>query len=261
MSTIEPGQDRTIGPEPVGPAPVDTSTAPPPEVTAPAEAETFPRSYVEDLRAENAKWRTQLRDLEGAFEGYEPEERAALVEFLKLSRAAERGDQAAAAQLEEMLAGDETPPETPAEQPMTAEDFRRLAREEAEQAFSQRETVRAQDDAVREIMSEARSLGYATNPTEKGYVDYQRLCYLAIHSVPEDTPQENTIKAAHEMLQAEKAAERATVIEEYLAGKESQAEGSLRIPNGQGAAPATAQTPRTFEEARQSLHERLTRGA
>ena len=258
MSVVEPGQDRTIGPEPVSPAHVDVPRETLPE--PPPEPDTFPRAYVEELRQEAAKWRTQLREYEGAFEGYDPEEREALVEFLRLSHAAGQGDQAAAAQLQEMLGEDaQEVPEVP-DTPMTAEDFRRLAREEAETLVAARDQAREQDNAVTQIINEAKSLGYQTDPGQKGYVDYQRLCYLAIHETPEGTSQDKTLQVAHELLQAEKAAERAAVIDEYLSGKAEATDGSLRL-GGPGTAPTTPRIPKTFEEARQFLHDRLERGA
>lgn len=63
-ATMDPPADKvTTAPKPDNPKPEDDKP----------QGDTFPRSYVEELRAENASWRTKVRDLEKKFEDMETE--------------------------------------------------------------------------------------------------------------------------------------------------------------------------------------------
>ena len=52
------------------PAQTDTSEEPQLDAAVEAEPDTFPRSYVEQLRAENGRYRQQLRDREAQLDGH-----------------------------------------------------------------------------------------------------------------------------------------------------------------------------------------------
>ena len=251
MSLVEPGQDRTIGPEPVGPAPQPAAVPPVNPTTAePAsEPDTFDRAYVEDLRKENAKWRTQLREYEASFEGVDPDQVKALGEFARLSLAAEGGDVEAARKLEEML-GEEPGEPAPASTPAPTFDeahFRQLAREEAERIVAtERDQTRTQT-AIQDVITRAEALGY-----KHGSPDYVLLMQAAnsLETLPEDG---DLLRAGDALVKAYKQ----QIVEEYLSGKEAETNGAPRVPTGGGVAPSQARVPTSWAEARQFLHERL----
>lgn len=251
MSFVEPGQQRVIGPDPVGPAdPPRAPDNPEPEVpeTAPItdtapDSDTFDREYVVGLRAEAAKYRTQLREYEADFEGVDPEQRKLLAQFARLSLAAENGDEDAIAQLQEFYA-DEPPVEqesqaavTQVEKPMTEERFRELAREEAQNLVKEQQQIQN----INSVLTRAKEWGFETTPGAKGYDQYQRLCYIAINDISQEVATNgDVLAAAKDQYEAERADERRQIIEDYLSGKEADTEGSLLVAGSNGA-PGTRQ--------------------
>lgn len=243
--------DIATQPNPMEPAAAaDTAVA----AAEAAEPETFDREYVHELRQEAAKWRTQLRELEAEFDGIDPDERKALAEFVRLSRAAEAGDEDAAAALTEMLGGDDESAEE-APQAFDEEAYRRLAREEAQRLVEEREQARQQDDAIRSVQKQAEALGY-----EQGSEDYILLMRAANSLDPNE--HSDLIAAADGVVKQYKQ----QIIEAYLASKEAATEGSPA--NGVGVAPSTATLPWTpemtekqkFAAVRASLSERIRQG-
>lgn len=262
MSLLEPGESRTIGPEPVGPAPVSAKDAADTAVIADAqpdpEPKVFDEAYVKELRAENAKWRTQLREREAIFDGLEPEEVAQLAEWGRLSKQAEAGDQDALARLNEMLGTDDEPEPTPQPVQFDEAKFRQLAREEAEAIAEEKEKVRQ----VNEVMGMARGWGFETQRGQKGFDRYQRLCYIAANEIDTSTlGNRHLMEAAKEKLEADEADWKQQVIEEYLANKGARTDTSPLTPTGSGVAPAPApRQAKSWAEARDMLRERLSAG-
>lgn len=254
MSIIEPGEQRVIGPEPAGPAQPATP-APDTEIVVdvpgeftPDEPDTFDRKYVEELRAENAKWRTQLREREALFEGLEADEVTQLAEFARLSKKAETGDEEAIKALNEMLGDEEVETAAPSEPaPVFDEErFRKLAREEAERIAADRDSQRAQRESIQTIVHRAEELGY-----KQGSEDYVLLMRAANSINPDEHPD---LLAEGDRLVKEYKAQ---IVESYLAAKEGRAEASPTIPSGSGVAPSSARVPASFPEARDSLRQRL----
>ena len=66
------------GPAPAAPAEEEASQL---DASLPEGEDTFPREYVEKLRAEAAKHRTRARDIESSFDGYSPAEKARFLEL------------------------------------------------------------------------------------------------------------------------------------------------------------------------------------
>lgn len=131
----------------------------------PEGQDSFPREYVEKLRAEAAQRRTQLREYEQVFEGYEPEERSRYLELVGKLR-----DQPEAALEEfrgvtERLAkqlGKEFPTMTdapaPAEEPVSEEsDDERIARLVDERLAAERE-AREKEEGIKATYAEAEAL-------------------------------------------------------------------------------------------------------
>jgi len=253
MTTFQPdAEEPTIGPEPVGPAPApilkDEPAAEVVEETPTAEQDMFPRSYVEELRQEAADRRLQLREYEEAFGELDADDRSTVLEFFKLQNAANRGDVEAAQQLEAFYQED---PEPIGEQPpLTMEDFRAMAREEAQTLIQTQQAQQFQAQAVQTVQDQAKTLGY-----ELGSDDYVLLMKRANGLDPEGV--EDLLTTAHTQITAEKETARQAIIDAYIAEKEAVQSGSPALPQTNGATPSLRETPRTFVDAREALHERL----
>ena len=257
MSMIEPDQGRTIGPDPVGPAP-----EPEPVVEAQvedtrveaAEPDTFDRKYVEELRRENAKWRTQAQQYNEVFGDLDDEDKQAWFQIIDLANS---GDPDAIQYLGQALGfvGEEAPEsQVPSDEFLTREQAvelaREIAREEARAEAEQRDAVRNHQQQIDTIQSRAKN----EFGVEPGSDDYVLLLHRANQLDPSDVEGGDLLAAAHAQLQAEKQAQ----WDAFVAQKTQAAAGSPIIAPGNGMAPSTAQTPKSWAEARNSLHERLS---
>ena len=241
---IIPDSDDTFeGLEPAASiAEVEAAVAPEVVETSAPEPDMFPRAYVEELRQDAARYRTQYREMESKFDGYTEDERAALLDYIHLIRRAESGDAEAEAQLAEMFEEEQEP--EPIQQ-FDEETFRRLAREEATRLVQEQSAVQAQQAAVQGVQSRATELGYTV-----GSEDYILLLKFA-NEVQSDDP----ISDGHAKVQAYKQ----SIIDAHLKAIQSQNAGVATQPVTNGAAPTNIDEPKTFEAARNALHERLTR--
>lgn len=268
MSIIEtPDEQEPIGPDAVG----LTQEAPAAEAVVEAVEsgevpfESLPSSWQEEvkkLRQEAADRRVKLHEYEGLFEGFDETEAAAWQDFIKLQAAARRGDPDAIAALQEIMAEDdeeESEPEPETQAPPSLDEIRRLAREEAEAAYAQREQVEQERRAVEGVMSRAREMGYETERGKPGFEDYQLLTYYAMLPSTEGGP--DVLKRADEMVKAHHRA----LIDKYLTEKGEVADQSIATPAGNGASPGTARLPfdpnmsekQKWNAVRGSLTERL----
>lgn len=237
---LEPASTPNSTPDPAPTQQADTQ-----------EPDTFDRSYVEELRREAAGYRTQLREMESYFDGYTPEERDALGQYLQLSRAAEQGDPEAIAILNELFDDgqgyDDGQFMEPGDDYLDEDTLREIARQEAYDLFSQELSQRDQAQAVAQVQSTAEQMGYDQNSE-----DYILLLKFANDLDPSEHP--DLLAAADQQVKAYKQ----QIIDSYINEKQQQANGP-RTPQSNGAAPNLAQPPRTLAEARQALHDRLTR--
>ena len=254
MSIIEPEQGRTIGPDPVGPAPepvVEAQVEEAPVVETPAEPDMFDRKYVEDLRRENAKWRTQAQQYNEVFGDLDDEDKQAWFQIIDLANS---GDPDAIQYLGQALGfvGEEAPVEEPVDQPqyLTPEQAREIARQEAYELLSAQEEQRSRAQQIDTIQSRAKN----EFGVEPGSDDYVLLLHRANQLDPSEVEGGDLLAAAHAQLQAEKQAQ----WDAFVAQKTQAAAGSPIIAPGNGMAPSTAQTPKSWAEARNSLHERLS---
>lgn len=238
----------------LGPAPAEAviETAPPvvedePAVEPDPEPDMFPRDYVEELRREAAEWRTKYQGYNQRFDGYTEDEREALLDYMFHARRAEAGDPESIQWLNEMFGAEDDDPGIP-EPPQPQFDeatFRQLAREEAARLVQEQQAQAAQVQAVQTVQTRAQELGY-----EVGSDDYILLLKYA-NEVEADDP----IQAGHDKVQAYKQ----QIIQQHLASIQAQNDQIPSIPRDGGQAPSQATAPRTFAEARQAMHERLTR--
>lgn len=236
--------------EPVGPEPVATPEppAPPPAAELPPDPDpdTFSREYVQDLRQENAKYRTRARAYEEAFDGYDDDTQTAILEWVRLQRLASEGDADAAAQLEEMFGGDDEAPASPASaslpsepapQYLTMDQARELFREE----MGQIEQARAQQDGVNQVIARARDLGYEPgNEDTPPSPDYILLMQFA--NRPDVIDQPDAMAAADALVKEYKAA----IVAEHVGKKEKQADTTPAISQpGAAAQPDHSTRPWT----------------
>ncbi len=215
------------------------------------EPDMFDRAYVEELRREAAGYRTQLREVESYFDGYTPEERDALGQYLQLSRAAEQGDPEAIAILNELFDDgqgyDDGQFMDEGDEYLDEDTLREIARQEAYDLFMEEQAQRDQMQAVAQVQSTAEQMGY-----DQGSEDYILLLKFANDLDPDEHP--DLLAAADQQVKAYKQ----QIIDSYINEKQQQANGP-RIPQSSGSAPNLAQPPRTLAEARQALHDRLMR--
>lgn len=237
--------DEDLGPDPVDPEPepVATVEAPPEEAPAP-EPDMFPRDYVEELRREAAEWRTKYQSYNQKFDGYTDDEKEALLDYMFHARRAEAGDPESINWLNEMFGADDDALADSAPQ-FDEATFRQLAREEAERLVQEQQAQQAQVQAVHTVQSRAQDLGY-----EVGSDDYILLLKYANEADGDDP-----IASGHERVQAYKQ----QIIDAHLKTIQNQNAQQPNLPRQAGSAPSQASPPRTFEEARNAMHERLTR--
>lgn len=216
----------------------ETPETPAPEtpVETPAETETFDRTYVEKLRQEAAEHRTKYAPYRDAFEGYDDESREAL---LDIARQIVESPRDAAKRMVEVAKG------------LTGEEFEKLLEdqgpqyltaEDLDKQLSARQQKEQEEQAVKAVQSEAKTLGY-----EEGTAGYADLMFRAFNE------HEGDLDAAHKAREAEKQ----EIISEYL---KSKAAGNDNFPpvtaDGSGAA-GDGGPPKDFAGARAALTERL----
>jgi hypothetical protein len=214
----------------------------------------FDRSYVEELRQENAKYRTRAKSYEEAFDGYSDEDKETLLTYVRLTGLANAGDQDAATQLAEMFGGedDEDTDDYTAPEPV---DYRAIAREEAEAALTARETARHQEEGIAAVRKAGEDLGYAFGSED--YILFVRGANEAANAGSDDpiAAGDVAVKAYHQQ-----------VLERFLALKGQQADGTI-APTPQGGAPSLSTRPWTddmsesqrFSKVAESALERFQR--
>lgn len=208
--------------------------------------DVFPREYVESLRRENAKYRTRAQQYEQAFSGYDDEQREALLTYIQLSAAAQRGDKEAAAQLRAWF-GEDTDEivEVPAD---PVEAARQVAREEAQRLLAEREAEAERERAITAIRERAEQLGY--KPDSEEYV-----LLLKYANTPEAANTDDPLAYGDEMVKSY----RQRIIDEYIASVERRGEGP-RLADLGVSPKVPVEPPRSFAEARERMRERLQAG-
>lgn len=226
-----PVTDAASTPDPVA------STTPAPDTTTTSEPDTFSREYVQELRREAAGYRERAKAGEQyseIFGAYSDEDRAA---WLELGKAWKDDPKTAAANMKRIAeaALEQYVEQMEADnQPLTRAEYKAM-QEQAVKAAKEAETQAR-------IEHEAASLGYS-----KDSLDYEILLLTAARTSNGD------IKAAHEALRAQKQ----KAIDEFLAQKAAEAEGSPKPPVGSGGAASTERKIDGWNSARASLEARI----
>jgi hypothetical protein len=249
------------GPPPAEPVADDPSQL---DDDLPEGEDTFPREYVEKLRAEAAKHRTRARDIESSFDGYSPAEKT---RFLELASQLSTDPEAAytefaavtdrlATQLgkEKVTVESEETPEVapvaaaipaldPAPAALSAADIEQIVadRIEAERAST------AEQDQVAKTFAEAEAI-------DPGYADPAAKAHLFAVAQTNGTD----LVGAHEIITGKLNEVIEAAIEDYRAGLRSGKTHAPRLPAGDPSAGTEAKgPPKTLAEARASMEERL----
>lgn len=206
----------------------------------PDGVDKFDRGYVTKIREEAAKYRTEYAPFRDAFDGYDPEDRDAL---LTLAKELQENPSAAARRMLEAsraIAGDDF------EKWVTGDDQPEYLTPEALDArLQERESQQRLAAETAAIQKEAIDLGYQENTA-----DHAKLFWLAANQTNGD------LKAAHEAIAAEKQA----VIDAYVAEIKAKGERFPTTPTqvtGQPSNQGENSQPRTIDDASRLLRERL----
>ncbi|HEV7535238.1 MAG TPA: hypothetical protein VGP90_06360 [Acidimicrobiia bacterium] len=227
-------------------APSAPSAAPDIFGETPNDQAVFDRSYVERLRTEGARYRTehnatrqQLSAYETAFGGYAPEDRQVWMDLASTwannpAEAAEMMNTIAQAVL--TPEGDAAP-ETPAE-PVTAEEMAGLTPQQVQEMISSALTAQqqqaAEQRAVDEVYSEIRAAGFDPS-TKEGFM----VLWLANNGGNGD------IQAGIRDMQAW----RQSIVDEYVTGRSN---GHHATPSPNGAVATTQEPIHDLKDARKA---------
>lgn len=232
VSAPEPEAAPLSEPEaPEAGAPAPAAAPAEPETPSVPEGDTFPRSYVEELRQESAKYRTQAREFSDAFDGYDDDARAEMLGIVRDLVAAPESAAARMIEVAKALYGDEFEARIKDNKP------RALTQDDLEREFQRREAQRAEQEAVAAVQREAAELGYPDESPEA-----VMLYGLAAKFHAGD------LRAADKYLKDLKEA----AVAEYLTAKQGQAEAFPPVTTG-GAAPSPASEVKTFDDARKAF--------
>lgn len=227
----------------------------------PADQAVFDRGYVEKIRGEASRYRTeartaaeQLQGYEQVYGNYEPEDREV---WFALARQWEADPSQAAAAMKEIaerVLGDQAPAATPPAatppqqqtteqwmntgnpEPLTADQVQQLIND----ALSQRDTDAAHQRAVDDVFNEVRAAGFDPE-TSEGFM----VLYEANHFTAGD------INAAVERIKARDQ----KIIDDYVAGRRQNF--AAPAPNG-GVSAASAPEPiKNLDDAKKAADQFL----
>jgi hypothetical protein len=224
------------------------------------EGDSFPREYVEKTRAEAAKWRTQFREIDGAFEGYAPEEKTrflelatklvtepekALEEFEGVTeRLRERFRKDTPVSAEEEAAAPEPTPATSEAlgRGLTPDDITRLVEE---RFAAEKEQVTRQTEVDR-TFAEAEAL----DPAYKDPAAKAHLFAIAQHN--------NTdLNGAHEIIAGQLQETIDAAVSAHMEGLRTGTVHPKRITTGDPANGEAKGPPKTLAEAKAAAEERF----
>lgn len=245
MSDIAPAAEPVAEPAAAEPVVVDPAAPvvePAAEPAAPevdpfddTATDKFDRSYVEKLRAENAKHRTAAKSYSDVFERFDEPSRDVL---LDLARTIADDPAAGAARMKELAAllegtpAAEPEPDPNADKPLTRAEYDKIEADKATKAADAAEQAK--------IGAEVEGLGYTLGTRE-----HFTLLWEASHNHKGDLP------AAHKALEAERQGN----IDAFLEQKRKDAEGTPTAGSG-GGAPAHDSPIKDFASARRATEER-----
>lgn len=226
----------------------------------PEDQDTFSREYVEELRSENAKARTRGRDIEAAFAGYKPAEKA---RFLELSKLVIENPEKALEEFQGVtnkLATQLGKTVTPVADEVVIPAAEAPAADGVLTAEQVTEMVTAQLEAEREVAARAnqnQDIFQQAATLDPKYAEGSR-ALVDLLSVAQSNPEAGgTLEGAHAIIEAETQAIKDAAIEEYREGIRTGKKHPPRLPNGDPQAQKSTGPPTTIEEASARARERL----
>lgn len=224
----------------------------------PADQDTFSREYVEELRGENARQRTRGRDIEAAFAGYKPAEKARFLELAQ--QVIENPEQAleefqgVTAKLAKQLGKEVTPvaeeviptPEAVPTEGLTAEQVTAMVTEQlnAEREIASRQT------ANNDIFAQAAAI-------DPKYAEGSRALVDLLSIAQSDPEAGGTLEGAHAVVEAELQAIKDAAVQEYRDGIRSGQRHPPRLPTGDPQSQENTGPPKTIAEASARATERM----
>lgn len=206
----------------------------------PEGVDRFDRGYVEKIRGEAAKYRTEYAPFRDAFDGYEAEDRDAILSLARelqenpenaARRMLEASRSIAGDKFDDWLSGNDQP------EYLTPDAVENLLAEREAKAAAQRE--------VEAINKEAADLGYT-----EGTPEHVQLFWLAANQT------NGSIQDAHAAIQANKQA----IIDAYVAEVRAKGEKFPATPTQVTGSPSNQgenNTPRSIAEASERFRARL----
>lgn len=226
----------------------------------PEGEDTFPREYVEKLRAEAAKHRTRARDIESSFDGYSPAEKTRFLELASQLSTDPEGAYTEFAAVTDRLAKQlgkekvqvsENPPAPNLAAVPDLEPGAALSASDIEQIVADRidaeRAATAEQDQVAKTFAEAEAL-------DPSYSDPAAKAHLFAVAQTNGTD----LAGAHEIITGKLNDVIEAAIEDYRAGLRTGKTHAPRLPTGDPSAGTEAKgPPKTLAEARASMEERL----
>jgi hypothetical protein len=241
------------------PGAAPTATAPPsgadPFAELPAERAVFDRGYVESLRSEGAKYRTeagsardQLKGYEDVFGVYEPDDRQVWLDLARTwatdpGRAASVMQQIASTVLGEQTdeQADDTSPTagTPADTPILGDAVANLTPDQVkalvEEQLAARDTARAEQQAVADVFAEVRAAGFDPESAE-GFM----VLYNANHHTGGDIAKAVAMTGEYKQ----------KIIDDYVQGRSGGR--AMPAPSGGVVATSTGEAITSIDDARRA---------
>lgn len=224
---IEPPATPAPDPAPATPAPT-------------ADPDTFDRPYVENLRQEAARYRTEAKTFKDAFEGTDDDSRAFLLELNKqlINNPAEAAPELI--RIAKQIAGDDFEKLTNPDVPLTqAQLDKQLADRDRARAAEEQ-----QQNSVQAVLNDAKKLGYEENTPD--------MAMLLFHAHNSD---DGDLSKAHEQVKAFKD----SIIQQHIKDVAERNSGFPSLVTTAGAAPAEQEggAPKTLGDASKALRAAL----
>ncbi len=225
--------------------PADDKTSPPADAKLDdkGESETFDRKYVEDLRRENASYRTRAKTFEDAFAGYDDNDREFLLGLVRDIQASPTTAVQRAQQLIDALGGNVAAPDDADDEnrPLTKAEVAAMLAE-----FSKTErTTREQETAIDNVYGEAEKLGYKRNTK-----DMVEVLWVAANET------DNDVAAAHKKIQDDRQA----IVDAAIDKLRNDASRTPRSVGRSGVTPGGDKEIRSLKDSKAALNEALNAG-
>lgn len=218
----------------------ETATAPDPFDNT--ETQTFDRKYVENLRNEAAKYRTEAKPYKEVFEGYDEQSQTVLLNVLTLLREDPAEGAKALREIAQGLSPEEAKQLEADIKEAEAEDEEIDVEKLVEQKLAERDKQKQEESAIEGVIKQATDLGYP-----QGDPDHITLLWIANHQT------NGNLAEAAKVIEARNQ----KIIDTYVTSK--QASNASHITPSSGSTPPAgdATKPKTFADVRARVEARI----